>query len=206
MFTSAEAVSDPADADDAERRRKELAEALAAARAGNLHGLDELVRKLTPLLWHVARAQGLDQQDATDVVQSTWLALVRALTKINDPTKLQGWLITVTRREAWRVRANKRAVLPVPTEDLIDRPDLGPPVEEGLLTGTERQRLWAAVGQLSPVCQQLLRIVAFVDRPDYRTVSQALGIPVGSIGPTRGRCLTKLRQLLDVDTEEGWWS
>jgi RNA polymerase sigma factor (sigma-70 family) len=207
MFTSSAALPDPNDAEAArERRRKWLAAALQSARDGDDHGLDRLVRELTPLLWHVARSQGLEQQDAVDVVQTTWLNLVRALTTINNPEGLLSWLFTTTQREAWRVRATRRAEQPTGLEYLTDRPDLGPPVEDGLLTNTERERLWSAVGRLSPTCQQLLRIVSQVDRPDYRIVSQALGMPVGSIGPTRGRCLAKLRQILDVDAEEGWWS
>jgi hypothetical protein len=60
------------------------------------------------------------------------------------------------------------------------------------------------VGQLPPRCQRLLRVIAFVERPDYQVVSDALGMPVGSIGPTRGRCLAKLRYLLESDEDENW--
>jgi DNA-directed RNA polymerase specialized sigma24 family protein len=66
----------------------------------------------------------------------------------------------------------------------------------------QRRTLWAAIRQLSPRCQELLRIVAFAPRPDYAAVAAGLGMPIGSIGPTRGRCLAKLRALLPAGVEE----
>ena len=83
--------------------------------------------------------------------------------------------------------------------DIADRVSAGPGVASGLLEGERARSLWAAFVQLSERCQQLLRVVALVDRPDYADVSAALGMPHGSIGPTRGRCLEKLRAMLLQD-------
>lgn len=79
-----------------------------AAREGDRAALDELVSLLTPLLWQVARDQGLDADQAADVVQTTWLRLLGSFAEIRSPVALTGWLITVTKREAWRTGENAR--------------------------------------------------------------------------------------------------
>jgi RNA polymerase sigma factor (sigma-70 family) len=112
------------------------------------------------------------------------------------------WLVTTTRREAWRRRSAGRRQFPAEQDWLADQPDQGPDAAEQAVMDEERRELWAALAQLSPRCQQLLRIVAFVPRPDYDAVAAGLGIPRGSVGPTRGRCLAKLRALL-IDSKEG---
>jgi RNA polymerase sigma factor (sigma-70 family) len=185
-------------------RRERVAAALLAARSGDRHALDDLVRELTPMLWHVARAQGLDREDSVDVVQGTWLALVTSIENIRDPSALVGWLVTTTRRQAWRVHAAHKAEQPAATEEFDDQPDPEAAVDDRVLADEQRTRLWTLISTLPPLCQQLVRIVAFADRPDYDAISKALDMPRGSIGPTRGRCLAKLRQLLGVDKEGGW--
>ena len=92
--------------------------------------------------------------------------------------------------------------VPADQDWLADLPEPGPGSEEQVIVDDERRALWAAIGQLSRRCQELLRIIAFAPRPDYAAVADALGMPVGSIGPTRGRCLAKLRALL-ADGPEG---
>ena len=96
-------------------RTDRLAEALERARAGDTGGLDEIVRELTPLLWHVARSQGVDRADVADVVQHSWLELVSRLDAIRSPSALTAWLVTTTKREAWRV--NRRRQTPVDPDD-----------------------------------------------------------------------------------------
>jgi len=180
----------------------ELALMFHAAREGSRSAFDELIGILTPVLWQVARAQGLDREHSADVVQTAWLKLLGSLEQIHSPGALTGWLITVTRREAWRVRAAHRAEQPF--DDLSPEPDPGPGPESRLMAEDRRIRLWAALRELPEQCRTLLRIVAFVHRPDYGEVSAALGMKKGSIGPTRGRCLAKLRRLL-IDSDDGEW-
>jgi len=165
----------------------------------------EVVAQLNPLLWRVARAQGLATEVAADVVQTSWLELVRRLHEIRSPQALTAWLITATRREAWRVREQARRHAPVPgAADTLDAvPDPGPRPGDQLLTDERDRALWRAFRLLPDRCRELLRIVAQVSRPDYTAVAEALGMPVGSIGPTRGRCLAKLRALLAADSS---WS
>ncbi|WBB75903.1 sigma-70 family RNA polymerase sigma factor [Micromonospora sp. WMMD1128] len=181
-------------------RATRLGECLDRARAGDRGALDEVVRELNPLLWRVARAQGLTAEEAADVVQTTWLELVRGLHAIRSSTSLAAWLVTTTRREAWRVRGLAQRQAPHPAADLESSPDPDPGPVDVLLSEERDRALWRHVARLPERCRTLLRIVAHVDRPDYAAVAQALGMPRGSIGPTRGRCLAKLRELLAADS------
>jgi len=178
------------------------AAAFAAYQNGDRAALDLLVHDLSPLLWQVVRAQGADRQTAEDVVQVAWLTLLRKAESVRDPQAVVAWMLTTARREAWR--AVRKTALPRHVDDpepvmavipapLDDRPDIQVEL-------TEQQRLlWHHLHRLSDRCRQLLRVVAVVDRPDYGEISEVLGIPKGSVGPTRGRCLAKLRQALQDD-------
>jgi RNA polymerase sigma factor (sigma-70 family) len=184
---------------DGDRRRERLASLLDDARAKRNGALDDIVAELSPLLWHVARSQGLDRAASEDVVQTTWLSLLRSLDNIRAPDALIGWLVTVARREAGRVRDAGRRQQPVDESMFVSLRDTDSGPDEQFVDNERRRALWAAVNKLPPRCQELLRIVAFVHRPNYDTVAEALGLPRGSIGPTRGRCLQKLRDLLGSD-------
>lgn len=164
--------------------------------AGDAVALDELVRLMTPVLWHVVRAYRLPAEVAEDVMQTTWLSLVRARASIQEPAAIGGWLTTTARREAWRVaRASGRGI-PVEDDELSRRLPDEASAETEVVRRDGEARLWDAVERLSERCQALLRIVAFEHRPDYTRIAADLGMPVGSIGPTRGRCLHKLRDLI----------
>jgi RNA polymerase sigma factor (sigma-70 family) len=164
--------------------------------AGDAVALDELVRVMTPVLWHVVRAYRLSSEVAEDVIQTTWLALVRSRDAIHEPAAVGGWLTTTARREAWRVAKATGRGIPVEDDELARRlPDEESPESE-VVRRDDEDRLWEAVERLSERCQALLRIVAFEHRPDYTAIAANLGMPVGSIGPTRGRCLQKLRALI----------
>lgn len=157
--------------------------------------MDELVRLMTPVLWHVVRAYGLDQALAQDVVQTTWLTLVRRHDSITEPKAVSGWLTTCARREAWRVGKLQRRADPTDTEYLEPHLPTQESAEHTAVVSDENHRLWGAVSTLDARCQRLLRIVAFDERPDYARIAQDLAMPIGSIGPTRQRCLGKLRAL-----------
>jgi RNA polymerase sigma factor, sigma-70 family len=170
-------------------------------RAGDSRAMDELVRVMTPVLWHVVRAYGLERSLAEDVVQNTWMTLIRRHDSIADDRAVAGWLTTCARREAWRSAKAHQRVRPV--EDIDLEPHL--PVEVSAEARAEladsEVRLWRAVKTLEERCRRLLRIVAFEERPDYARIAQDLSMPIGSIGPTRQRCLGKLRARLAAD---GW--
>lgn len=177
------------------------ARAFREYRTGDVGAMDELVDLLTPVLWHTARAQGASDGLAQDVVQTAWLRLVENADRVKDPQAVMGWLIVTVRREAWRLqKAQVRE-----DHDLDeDFPDHLPGPSTVALRREGHRVLWTHFKQLSPRCQALLRVIAFADRPDYAAVSESLGMPMGSIGPTRGRCLAKLRTALTADpTWEG---
>ncbi|MBO9523825.1 MAG: sigma-70 family RNA polymerase sigma factor [Nocardioidaceae bacterium] len=175
------------------------AAAFVAWREGDEQALEELVRTLSPVLWQVARAAGLDRSSAEDVVQTTWLALVRSAASIDSPQSVAGWLCTTARREAWRV--GKKARRETATDDEVLSPALPPAdgPENDVVLADDRELLLRCLERLNERCRALLRIVAAGPRPDYAEVSRTLGMPVGSIGPTRGRCLEKLRQELALE-------
>lgn len=188
---------------DRDRDREERITGLvAAARAGQDDAVGALAVELSPLLWHVARGAGLGAADAEDVLQTVWLKLLSHLDGIHTPGALTAWLVTTTRREAWRLSAARRRQVPADQDWLTMIPDPQPGCEDRMVADEQRRRLWGALAQLPPRCQELLRIVAFVPRPDYSAVAAQLGMPMGSIGPTRGRCLAKLRAILP-GSEEG---
>jgi RNA polymerase sigma factor (sigma-70 family) len=163
---------------------------------GEPAGLDDLVALMTPVLWHVVRAYRLPQEAAEDVVQSTWLALVRRRTAIADPAAVGGWLTTTARRESWRVAKAGQHVTPAADAELAARLPADRSAESAAVEADSRDRIWAAVDGLPEWCRRLLRVVAFERRPDYQSLASDLDMPVGSIGPTRGRCLAKLRVAL----------
>ena len=193
MVDEPRSVTAPAGRPD---RNARIAGMVDEARQGSMDALGQLVTELSPLLWHTARAAGLSSDDAQDVVQTVWMRLLSHLDGIRTSAALTGWLVVTTRREAWRVSAAGRRQLPADHEWFSVLPDARPGSDEQVILDDQRRELWVAIGQLPQRCQELLRIIAFVPRPDYQVVAAELGMAVGSIGPTRGRCLAKLRALL----------
>lgn len=170
------------------------ADAHARWRRGEASALDDLVRTLTPVLWHAARSYGLPVDSAQDVVQSAWLRLVRDPHQVQDSQAIGGWMLTTTRRLAWRSAQTRE----IPVEECAPQPpEHVPTPEDAAIAGHEAAALWQAVAALDARCQRLLRIIAFDDRPDYAALSAETGMPIGSIGPTRRRCLDKLRLRLE---------
>lgn len=179
-------------------------------RAGDRAAFDTLVEMLTPLLWHTVRTQRLDATSTEDVLQTVWLGLVRSAPAVRDPRTIVKWLIVSARREAWRVsrrasveRTHTRLTRVEDVEEEVARvPVPADQLPEALTLRNHRdRRLWSHVRALPARCQELLRVIAFSDRPDYASLAESLDMPVGSIGPTRGRCLARLRAMLADDPE-----
>lgn len=175
-----------------------VAELLARADRGDAAAWNALVDRYTNLLWSVGRAHRLDPADAADVVQTTWLRLVEHLDRIEDPERLPGWLVTTARRECLRLLKRSQRELPGGRDDeAFDLPDDRTPALDAHLLDDERAaELWRCFGDLPERCQHLLRVLMAAEPPAYAQVAEALGMPVGSIGPTRMRCLDKLRSLV----------
>jgi RNA polymerase sigma factor (sigma-70 family) len=170
-------------------------ELLSAAAAGDQRAWDTLVQRHTSLLWSIARSYRLGAADAADVVQTTWLRLVEHLDKVADPERLPGWLATTARRECIHLmrRTDRRAES---SAELPDIPDGGPQPGTALLRDERDAELWGALARLDELCQRLLRVLMADPPPAYADVAAFLGMKIGSIGPTRARCLAKLRALV----------
>jgi RNA polymerase sigma factor (sigma-70 family) len=167
---------------------------LAAAGRGDQAAWDALVARHNGLLWSIARGYRLGAADAADAVQTTWLRLVENLGRITDPERLPGWLATTVRRECLqqiRRAGRTRVVADLDGQVVVDS---RPSVEEVVLLGERDAAVWQALATLSERCQRLLRVLMAVPPPVYTDVAAALDIPVGSIGPTRQRCLGQLRK------------
>ncbi|MFV0428672.1 MAG: RNA polymerase sigma factor [Arachnia sp.] len=172
------------------------AHAFAAYRNGDTPAMRALIDIASPTLWHLARSCGLDRTAAEDVVQTAWLKLLENAEAIHDSAAILGWLCVTTKREAWRVAKLAKADRPVADPE-PPLPEATPHNPEAIAElHDEARALWHHFAALSPRCQQLLRVISQGGPPDYAALSTALGIPIGSIGPTRGRCLAKLRATL----------
>ena len=160
---------------------------------------NELVWRYAGLVTFVIRRYRLAPADAQDVSQLVWLRLVEHLGKIREPNALPAWLATTTRHECERhLRINGRSVAMDPiTMDLAESAD-GPGVDEVLLAAERRQALIEGLAELAPQHRELLMMLAADPPYSYAEISRILGIPVGSIGPTRSRVLDKLRDTCAV--------
>ena len=180
----------------------EVAALVRAAASGDQRAWDGLVERYHRLVWAVVRTYRLSPADAADVTQITWLKLVEHLGTLRDPARVGAWLATTARREALHLARQRRADLDrIADVDLVVLASDAPSLDDALLRGESDAALFRAVRELDERCQVLLRALAVSPPPRYDEISQALGMPIGSIGPTRGRCLERLRQTL---TAQGW--
>jgi RNA polymerase sigma factor (sigma-70 family) len=176
--------------------KADVAGLVQAAREGEQRAWEELVELYMPLVLSVTRRYRLDSADAADVNQTLWLRLVEHLDQIREPERLAGWIATTVRNEALRLLASrKRTVIVDPLAGLGLEPDPGsePSVDEDLLRAERHQALREGLAQLRPTHRELLVLLSTDPPPSYDQISERLGIPRGSIGPTRGRALAELR-------------
>lgn len=176
---------------------------VTAAAGGDQVAWQSLVERFSGLIWAITRSYGLSRADAADVSQTTWLRLAEHIDKIENPDRVGAWLATAARRECLQnIRAKARTV---PIEDMSSfELDTGDDPTEAEVLRAESQReeahrarvLWQAVGRLPARCRQLIRILMAEPPPRYAEIAAALDLPVGSIGPTRARCLQRLRREL----------
>ncbi|XVU20778.1 RNA polymerase sigma factor [Actinoplanes sp. CA-054009] len=156
----------------------------------------DLVPELNPVLWRIARGQGLVSGDAADVVQTTWLELLRHPRETATPRAATAWLITATRREAWHHRERARRHLPDGESAQLDVADPGPPPDHRPPAGDRDQALWRRFSRLPQRCRDLLGVVAQSPRPDDDLIS-------ATFGRSYDGCLVKLREMLRADPTWG---
>ena len=179
-----------------DRSGTDLREIVDQAAAGAPAAWDELVGRFGNMVRAVARSCRLHDADVAEVYQVTWLRLVENIGRIEQPERVGAWLATTAKRESLRiVRARERTI---PDNDLLERrPDnrLAPP-DNGPITQERSEAVLRALSMLPARCQGLLGLLTSDEPPSYKEIATMLAMPIGSIGPTRGRCLEQLRRIL----------
>jgi RNA polymerase sigma factor (sigma-70 family) len=177
---------------------EEIAALLARARAGDSAAWDDLYRAIAGWVRAVAGALGIRHDDISDINQVVCLRLVDHIDRLRVPEALRGWVVTVTRHEGYRLlRERRRVTTADPAVEAEDR--TLPPMDDALLRSERQRELRDAFRRLPGRCQRLLRLVAADPPLSYADIASSLDRPVGSIGPSRQRCLERLRQLLADD-------
>jgi len=173
----------------------DVRELLRLAAANDPAAWEALVARYESLVWGVARSHRLGDADAADVFQTTWLRLLEHLDDLRNPDALSGWLATTARNECLRVLRHHSRQIPTDDDRIPEQSVLTDP-DERLLAAERDQALWLAFAKLPARCQALLRMLGTDPAPTYEEVGAALDMAVGSIGPTRGRCLESLRRAM----------
>jgi RNA polymerase sigma factor (sigma-70 family) len=178
------------------RNDPQVIDLVIRARNGDRSAWAALVDRYSPLIWSICRRYQLDRTDAEDVGQAVWLRLVEQLDNLREPAALPGWLATTTQRECYRVtRARSRRASGEQVPDAENLPDEQAAVAADELLAAERHAaLREAFSDLPPGCQQLLALLIADPPVHYAEISARLGIPIGSIGPSRSRSLERLRR------------
>lgn len=168
------------------------------ARAGDAQAWNALVERFARLVFATCLGYRLSQTDAADVSQTVWLRLAEHLNRIEHPERVGGWLVTTARRECLALlKARTRF------EPLTDEAALSDPRPEPIEVVTREESIAevaVAFARLTERCRELLRRVVCDPDASYLVIAEEMNMPIGSIGPTRSRCLAKLRRYL----EEGW--
>jgi RNA polymerase sigma factor (sigma-70 family) len=175
--------------------RAAIAALVKAAAAGDQKAWDGLVDKFASTVWAIARAHRLNAADAADVSQTTWLRLLEHLDRIEQPERVGAWLATTARRESLHVlRVSGRQVPSGYDFEVLPDPAAGMSPDRGVMS-SETTRLVGELVDKLPIRSQLLLRLLSADSPlSYRDISEALSMPIGSIGPTRARALEQLRR------------
>jgi RNA polymerase sigma factor (sigma-70 family) len=175
----------------------QVRELVERAEAGDHNAWEQLVDQFSGLVWHVIRGFRLPRAAGEDIFQTTWLRATEHIGRMRNPDAFGGWLATTARNECLRAlrHREREQLISDPGFVLID-PDAS--AERETLDGARNAVLWRAFAQLSPKCQQLLRILMNETQLAYEDVSALLNMPIGSIGPTRSRCLQRLRSTSDI--------
>ena len=179
-------------------------ELLISCRRGDESSWQALVDRYQRLIYAIPRRAGLNEDQAGEVFQEVFVTLFEKMNDINEPDRLHAWLVTTARRKTWRLLSKERVQSTKAGDGdagdealaVVDNAMLP---DETLVRLEEQHRIRTALADLDPRCRQLLTMLYYqAEPPPYSDVATALGMPEGSIGPTRARCLKKLMKLVDV--------
>ncbi|MCW2504018.1 MAG: polymerase subunit sigma-24 [Actinomycetia bacterium] len=178
----------------------EAAILVAAAAHGDRLAWERIVESYGRLIWVIARNHRLSPGDAADVSQTTWLRLMEHIDRLTEPGRVGAWLATTARRECLRIQAKNRRTSPIPDEAIVDlvqvRGVAADDLDAALLSAERSEAVHRAIALLPAHCQEMLRLMMLDPAPTYEEIAAAIGRPIGSLGPSRKRCLEKLRVLL----------
>jgi RNA polymerase sigma factor (sigma-70 family) len=178
----------------------DLTDLVRRASLGDRAAWEQLVDQYSRLIWAMTRDFRLAESDAADVVQATWLRLLEHINRIQYPERIGSWLATTARHECLRQLAGGKRVMPVEDDHEAFSGAVGhqPDIDERLLAEERAQAVRAAMSTLPSRSQRLLELLMADPPASYTEISDQLGLPIGSIGPTRGRCLERLRLVLQA--------
>jgi RNA polymerase sigma factor (sigma-70 family) len=175
---------------------KQQAELITSAVGGDQAAWSQLVDNFSGLVWSLLRSHNMYGAEASDIFQTVWLRCVEHLAGLRDPSMLAAWLATTTRRECYRVTRKRERV-----GSNADLPEFADPAwrdpSETVIASEQLTAFRAGMTRLGSACQELLRLLCLDPPVSYDELSEMLDIPKGSIGPTRQRCLERLRRIID---------
>lgn len=174
----------------------DLTRLVAAAAGGESAAWTALVQRFSHMVMSVARSCRLNDADVAEVHQVTWLRIVENIDRIEQPERIGAWLATTAKRESLRIVRMKGRVT-FDHDALLQRPDTAAkPPETGPIDEERARAVRQAFAALPPHCKRLMSLMSGDEPPSYKEISRALSMPIGSIGPTRGRCLEHLRRIM----------
>lgn len=182
----------------ASHENAEVGDLVSQASAGDRAAWEQLVDRYGGLVWRVTRDFRLAQSDRADVSQTTWLRLFEHIDRLDDPSRVGAWLATTARRECLRLIAFRKRVVLAHEDDAFEAGEAyQPAADEDLLAAERADDVRTAIRKLPPHWQRLVHMLMADPPLSYVEISERLQLPTGSIGPTRGRCMNRLRTLLE---------
>jgi RNA polymerase sigma factor (sigma-70 family) len=177
----------------------DIARLVKRAGAGDARAWERLIDKYSRLIWSITRDFKLLESDAADVFQTTWTRLIEHIDRLEQPGRVGAWLAATARNECLRCLASHKRLVLAHEDSMLNGPaQHGAEIDEGLLARERAEVVRAAMAHLPRRWQRLLELLMADPPASYAEISSELGLPVGSIGPTRGRCLARLRLLLEM--------
>jgi RNA polymerase sigma factor (sigma-70 family) len=177
----------------------DIARLVKHAGAGDPRAWERLIDKYGRLIWSITREFKLFESDAADVFQTTWTRLIEHIDRLERPGRVGAWLAATARNECLRCLASHKRLVLAHEDLMLNVPaEHGAEIDEGLLAQERAEVVRAAMAHLPRRWQRLLELLMADPPASYAEISDELGLPVGSIGPTRGRCLARLRVLLEA--------
>ena len=174
---------------------------ISACRQGDEAAWESLIKRYQRLIYSIPRRAGLDEFASAEVFQNVFASLIEKLDQIEHPDRVKAWLVTAARRETWRLIRLRKESFRIPENErneIIELPDDAPLPDEVLLRLEQQHQIRRAVEGMDERCRKLLEMLFYrPEPPPYSDVAAALGVPEGSIGPTRARCLKKLIRSLE---------